>query len=129
MNGPIILRLGDHEGDDYEPDDSKEDTTNIMRINDRQMHTFHKRNDEDWIKIDLTEISPHQIIVVQMLYFNTNLAYTIYDSDGNNLDHKEEEGFNSQISSTLPLNPGYYFLKVYFNEFTVPGSENGTLKA
>lgn len=104
------------EGDQYEPDDDFS-SSNVMRPDaSKQNHTFHKVDDIDCIKLDLTSATPGVTYKLETYYLsiNTHTQMYLYDSSGNllaNDDHSGENGVYSKIIWTCQ-NPDMYRVRI-----------------
>jgi hypothetical protein len=94
--------------DEFEPDDSMEDSGSIDVDGEEQRHTFIPAGDVDWIRFAL----PSSKTVVIETGGNTDTIMVLIDSEGNVVAEDDDSGNdnNARIQRYLPI--GVYYIQI-----------------
>lgn len=108
-------------GDEYEPDNSFEEAGDITLNEESQARSFHRGDDEDYIKLDLSEAVPGTRVKIEtyallsQVFIFADTEIYLYDEDKNEIAHNQYYDMTYPLYSRIIFtceNPGVYFIRV-----------------
>ncbi|GHV88047.1 hypothetical protein AGMMS50267_04070 [Spirochaetia bacterium] len=99
------------EPDEYESDDTFE-TAKDISIGAPQQHTFHSKDDADWVKFQIASAGRYTIRARGVTSNRLDTYIELFDSDQHAIDEDDDGGDNVDSRLSRPLEAGTYYLKV-----------------